>query len=97
MGGCSRPSTGRFDALARDTHMWDLDIPMMMFEDAGDVPLEPSVKKKSGVPVVPAPVLVPEYSNLESEYPQEWMKLAMDKITNKNIKGTRLAREAHSS
>ena len=69
--------------------MCDLDIPMMMFEDAGDVPLEPSTKKRSGVPVpvsIPAPVLVPEYSNFEPEYPQEWMKLAMDKITKKNIK-----------
>ena len=89
MGGCSKPSTGRFDALARDTHMCDLDIPMMMFDDAGDVPIEPSKKERSGVPVlvsVPAPVLVPEYSNFEPEYPQEWMKIAMDKVTKKNLK-----------
>ena len=60
-GCCSKLSTGRFDALTKDAEICDLDLPMMMFQDAGDVPVGPSSKPPS---VIPGPLPVPEYSTL---------------------------------
>ena len=82
---------GRYAALAgnQDQDDVDLPVPMMMLRDEGNVPPEQAAEE-NGV------VLVPRFSALVFECPQEWY---MAKITHKIIKADertmgRLAQEA---
>ena len=61
-------SNGRYAALAGDQECCDLDRPMMMIQDEGDVPLEPASTNEG---VVPVTVPVPKSSTSALEYPPE--------------------------
>ena len=95
--GCSVPirnalSTGRFDVLSEvgydptssdyDQSDHDLDIPMLMVLEGGDVP------RASALGAIGSHLKVPMSSTSvsEPEYPQDWMKEKVNKITEKNVK-----------
>ncbi len=65
-GCCNNLSTGRFDALSEGPASCDLDIPMMMVLDEGDVPQASAYTNPSEVRTTSKP---------ELEYPQNWMKV----------------------
>ncbi len=73
---------GRFAALAWDHDHCDLDLPMMMFQEEGDVPPEPAPEEG----VVPVQVPVPKSSTPELEYQLEYsLEWNVASFTKKNV------------
>ncbi len=83
-GCCNNLSTRRFDALSEGSGSCDLDIPMMVVLDAGDVPQASVYDHSYRISASEVPVI--STSVPESEYPQDWMKEKVKNIIEKNVK-----------